>query len=141
MKPFLLDTNVLSEFSRVGPPHDAVARWLQATSEALLFASVLTFAEIRRGIELLPASRRRAQLELWQHEFVASFAGRLLPVTLPIAERWAVLSADSKRRGTPLATIDGLLAATASEHGLTVATRNVKDFANLGIAIFNPWDN
>jgi predicted nucleic acid-binding protein len=84
---FLLDTNVLSEFSRTGEPDQHVDRWLKATAEELLFASVLTFAEIRRGIERLPSGKRRTQLEHWQEEVGASFETRLLPVTKSIADR------------------------------------------------------
>jgi predicted nucleic acid-binding protein len=140
VKGFLLDTNVLSEFSRTGDPDQRVDRWLKATAEESLFASVLTFAEIRRGIELLLSGKRRTQLEEWQEDLVASFEDRLLPVTKAIADRWAVLSAQAQRRGTPLSNIDGLIAATAMEHDLTLATRNVKDFAGLGVPIFNPWE-
>jgi predicted nucleic acid-binding protein len=83
----------------------------------------LTFAEIRRGIELLPSGKRRAQLEEWREEIAASFETRLLPVTQTVADQWAVLSAQAQRRGTPLATIDGLIAATALDHDLLLATR------------------
>ena len=140
MSGFLLDTNVLSEFARAQAADQRVDRWLQATPEETLFASVLTFAEIRRGIELLPVSKRRTQLEDWQDDLQRSFASRLLPVTQAIGDRWAVLSAQAQRRGTPLAIIDGLIAATAFEHDLTVVTRNVKDFAGLGVLLFNPWE-
>ena len=139
MTGFLLDTNVLSEFSRARVPDQHVDRWLKTIAEESLFASVLTFAEIRRGIELLPSGKRRNQLEQWQEEVGVSFETRLLPVTKSIADRWAVLSAQAQRRGTPLANIDGLIAATALEHDLTLATRNVKDFTDLGVTIFNPW--
>jgi predicted nucleic acid-binding protein len=135
---FLLDTNVLSEFSRRGEPDQHVDRWLKTMAEESLYASVLTFAEIRRGIELLPSGKRRTELEQWQEEVVASFETRLLPVTKAIADRWAVLSAQAQRRGTPLANIDGLIAATALEYDLTLATRNVKDFAGVGVMLFNP---
>jgi predicted nucleic acid-binding protein len=135
---FLLDTNVLSEFSRTGEPDQHVDRWLKTTAEGSLFVSVLTFAEIRRGIELLPFGKRRTQLEQWQDEVVVSFETRLLPVTKTIADRWALLSAQAQRRGTSLASIDGLIAATALEHDLTLATRNVKDFVGVGVTIFNP---
>ena len=141
MNGFLVDTNVLSEFSRSGQPNQAVKSWLRSTPESLLFASVLTFAEIRRGIELLPAGRRRSQLEEWLEETLAAFETRLLPVTMEIGNRWAVLSAQGERRGTPLANIDGLIAATALEHDLTLVTRNVKDFAGLGVPIVNPWES
>ena len=140
MTGFLLDTNVLSEFSRTGEPDQHVDIWLKTTADESLFASVLTFAEIRRGIELLPSGKRRAQLEQWQEEVIASFETRLLPVTKAIADRWAVLSAQAQRRGTPLTNIDGLIAATALQHDLMLATRNVKDFAGLGVSILNPWE-
>jgi predicted nucleic acid-binding protein len=137
---FLLDTNVLSEFARALPADPRVDGWLKAASEELLFASVLTLAEIRRGIELLPLGKRRTQLEAWQADIETSFASRLLPVTKGIGDRWAILSAQAQRRGAPLAIMDGFIAATALEHDLTVATRNVKDFAGLGVTIFNPWE-
>lgn len=84
--------------------------------------------------------KRRKQLEEWNEDIQISFAARLLPVTMSIGDRWAILSAEAQRRGTPLPIMGGLIAATALEHDLTVATRNVKDFAGLGVAIFNPWD-
>lgn len=139
MTGFLLDTNVLSEFARMGEPDRHVDRWLKTTAEESLFASVLTFAEIRRGIELLPAGKRRTQLEQWQDDVVASFEMRLLPVTKAIADRWAVLSAQTQRKGIALANIDGLIAATALEHDLTLVTRNVKDFTGVEVPLFNPW--
>ena len=136
----LLDTNVLSEFSRTGAPDRRVDHWLDSQPEESLFASVLTLAEIRRGIELLPASKRRTQLDEWLVDLESSFATRLLPITKAIADRWAVLSAQAQLRGTPLANIDGLIAATAFEHDLTLVTRNVKHFAGLGVKVFNPWE-
>ena len=139
MTGFLLDTNVLSEFARVGEPDRHVDRWLKTTAEESLFASVLTFAEIRRGIELLPPGKRRTQLEQWQDDLAASFEMRLFPVTKAIADRWGVLSAQTQRKGITLANIDGLIAATALEHDLTLVTRNVKDFTGVEVPLFNPW--
>jgi predicted nucleic acid-binding protein len=138
---FLLDTNVLSEFARTGEPDQHVDRWLKTTAEESVFASVLTFAEIRRGIELLPPGKRRTQLEQWQDDLVASFEMRLFPVTKAIADRWAVLAAQAQRKGITLANIDGLIAATALEHDLTLVTRNVTDFAGVEVQLFNPWDS
>lgn len=69
-----------------------------------------------------------------------SFGSRLLPVTKSVADRWAILSAHAQLQGRPLAVVDGLIAATALEHDLIMATRNTKDFAGTGVAIFNPWD-
>jgi predicted nucleic acid-binding protein len=137
---FLLDTNVLSEFARTGEPDQHVDRWLKTTAEESLFASVLTFAEIRRGIELLPVGKRRTHLEQWQEDLVASFEMRLLGVNKVIADRWAILSAQTQRKGITLANIDGLIAATAVEHDLTLVTRNVKDFAGVEVPLFNPWE-
>ena len=141
MTGFLLDTNVLSEFARTGEPDQHVDRWLKTTAEESVFASVLTFAEIRRGIELLPPGKRRTQLEQWQDDLVASFEMRLFPVTKAIADRWAVLAAQAQRKGITLANIDGLIAATALEHDLTLVTRNVTDFAGVEVSLFNPWES
>ncbi len=141
MSAFLIDTNVLSEFSRKGEPDPRVKIWLKAAAPGSLYASVLTLAEIHRGIEILPASKRRAQLEQWlEGELLESFGPNLLPVTRAIGDRWAVLSARAQRRGAPLAVIDGLIAATALEHDLILVTRNVRDFLDLGVSIFNPWE-
>ena len=138
---FLLDTNILSEFSRIGEPNPNVSLWLKAANDEHLFTSVLTFAEIRRGIELLAPGKRRSQLESWQQDFGASFDTRLLPVTKSIADRWATLSAEAQKQGIQISNFDGLIAATAIEHGLTLATRNVKDFRFLGLDIVNPWES
>lgn len=141
MSGFLVDTNVLSEFSRRGEPDPRVKSWVKAAAPGSLYASVLTLAEIRRGIEILPASKRRTQLEHWlESELLESFDANVLPVTKAIADRWAVLSAGAQKRGTPLSIIDGLIAATALEHELTLVTRNVKDFAGLEVIVLNPWE-
>lgn len=142
MSGFLVDTNVLSEFSRRGEPDQRVKTWLKATPPESLFVSVLTLAEIRRGIELLPESNRREQLERWlETELLQSFLPpHILPVTKAIGDLWAVLSAKAQGKGVQVAVLDGLIAATSLEHGLTLATRNVKDFAALGVDLFNPWE-
>jgi predicted nucleic acid-binding protein len=92
------------------------------------------------GIELLEPGKRRTQLEQWlRDELIPSFnEGNILPVTKAIGDRWAILSARADERGTPLAIIDGLLAATALIHNLTLVTRD-KDFSGVGVPIFNPW--
>jgi len=91
---FLLDTNVLSEFKRKGEPNPQVRAWLRATSPDLLWASVLSFGEIRKGIERLAPGRRRTELEEWlERDLDQWFEEHLLPVTRSIAERWGVLIA------------------------------------------------
>ena len=141
MNGFLLDTNVLSEFSRTGEASQRVKEWIRNAPHESLYASVLIVAEIRRGIALLPSGKRRSRLKEWlERELLESFETRLLPVTRLIADRWAALSAQAQLRGRPLAVADGLIAATALEHDLTLVTRNVRDFAGTGAAVFNPWE-
>lgn len=141
MSGFLLDTNLLSEFNRRGDPNPRVKEWLEAAEGGSLHASVLTLAEIRFGIELLPASRRRTQLEQWlDRDLPGWFAGRFLPVDRPVAERWGVLRAPAQMKGRLVPVIDGLLAATALEHDLTIVSRNLSDFAATGVAVLSPWE-
>jgi toxin FitB len=139
---FLLDTNVLSEFSPTCGPDPRVKLWLRSVPGDLLRVSVLTLAEIQRGIELLPPGKRRTQLEEWLRETLVPWFDEpsVLPITWAIAQRWAMLSATAKKKGTPLALIDGLLAATALEHDLTLVTRD-KDFSSLVLPILNPWNS
>jgi predicted nucleic acid-binding protein len=143
VRGFLVDTNVLSEFSRRGAPDQRVKNWLRAAVPGSLYVSVLTLAEIRRGVELLPPSKRRDQLEQWlEIDLLESFGeSNALPVTKAIGDRWAALSARAQEKGIQPSVIDGLIAATALEHDLTLVTRNVKDFEQLGVSIFNPWES
>jgi predicted nucleic acid-binding protein len=114
---------------------------LRVTDPDLLWASVLSFGEIRKGIERLAAGKRRAELEAWvEHDLEQWFEERFLQVTKAIAEQWGVLSALALDKGAPLPNIDGLIAATAFEHDLTLVTRNVRNFTGLGVAIFDPWE-
>lgn len=139
MSGYLLDTNVISELIKLRPEAKVVS-WIQATSEDLLFLSVLTIGEICKGIDSLPRNNKRALLESWLgNDLVLRFAGRILEVNLDIAERWGLISAQAKIAGTPLAVIDGLMAATAMHHNLTLVTRNTKDVRVAGINTMNPW--
>ena len=141
MSGFLLDTNVLSEFKRRGDPDPHVRDWLRAAYPDSLWASVVSFGEIRKGIERLAVGQRRTELEQWlQRDLGQWFEERLLPITKAVADRWGVLSARALGQGTPLPNIDGLIAATALEHDLTLVTRNLKDFVGLDVRIVNPWE-
>lgn len=139
MSGFLLDTNVISELIRPRP--DAkVAAWISSTDENLLSLSVLTFGEIRKGIAALPATARRARLEAWlDHDLALRFAGRILPVDQPVADRWGRLSAEVASKRMVLPVVDGLLAATALHHNLTLVTRNSRDIEPTSVPFFNPW--
>lgn len=139
MSGFLVDTNVLSELIKPRPEPRVVA-WIHSTDELLLYLSVLTIGEIRKGINSLPSGHRRGVLESWiTNELESRFAGRILPVDLDIAERWGLLSARASASGTPLPVVDGLIAATALHHNLTFVTRNVSDVQISGLSIFDPW--
>jgi predicted nucleic acid-binding protein len=133
---YLLDTNVLSELLQRRPA-DAVLRWFDATPEEALHVSVLTFGEIRRGVERLHASPRKERLRLWLEQALPErFEGRVLPVTSGVADRWGRLLAAT---GRTLPAIDGLLAATALHYELRMVTRNVADFALPGLDVIDPW--
>ena len=140
MKGYLVDTNIPSELTRETP--DArVAAFLKNAGQESVFLSVMTMGEICKGIDLLPVSQKRSGLQSWLEIDVRSwFAGRILPVTESIAERWGHLAATAKQRGIAVAVVDGVIAATALEHGLTLVTRNVRDFASLGVVLLNPGD-
>jgi predicted nucleic acid-binding protein len=136
---YLLDTNVISELTKLQPEAKVVS-WFHATNEELLYLSVLTIGEIRKGIDSLPRSNKRALLESWLvNDLVLRFAGRILEVSLDIAERWGLISAQAKTAGAPLAVVDGLMAATALHYNLILVTRNTKDVQVAGINTLNPW--
>jgi len=134
--PFLLDTNVLSEL-RKGVRCDArVSRWARSTLDHRHAISVLSLGEIRKGIEILrrKAPRQCPAFERWINRLETDYAQDVLPISPEIADRWGRLMA-----GRTLPVIDSLIAATALEHGLTVATRNTGDFSQTGVAVVNPF--
>ena len=136
MSGFLLDTNIISELVR-GRPEPKVTQWVAATDEDLFHLSVLTLGEIRKGIASLKDVSRQVELQAWlESDLILRFAGRILSVDGPVADRWGRLTAQAK---APLPVIDGLLAATALHYNLTLVTRNTKDVARTGVAYFNPW--
>jgi predicted nucleic acid-binding protein len=135
----LLDTNILSEVTRPAP--DAgVLDWLDGLDEDRSFISVISIAEIRRGVALMDEGRKREALAEWlARDLPQRFTQRILPVDEPVAMAWGDLMGIAKRRGRGLSSMDGLIAATAMAQELTLATRNTKDFEGLGIELFDPW--
>jgi predicted nucleic acid-binding protein len=135
----LLDTNVLSEVTRPAP--DArVLDWLDGLDEDRSFISVVSIAEIRRGVALMDEGRKREALADWlARDLPQRFEQRVLPVNEPVALAWGDLMGLAKRRGRGLSSMDGLIAATAIAQELTLATRNTKDFEGFGIELFDPW--
>ena len=140
MSGFLLDTNVVSELIKPRP-EPRVAAWIEATEESLFRLSVLTLGEIRKGIDSLPERSRRASLESWlSHDLLVRFAHRILHVDQGVADRWGQIAARAAATKRPLPVIDGLLAATALHHNLTLVTRNAKDVSVTGVRCINPWE-
>ena len=135
----LLDTNVLSEVTRPAP--DArVLEWLDWLAEDRSFLSVVSIAEIRRGVALMDEGRRRDSLAEWlARDLPQRFEQRVLPVDEPVALAWGDLMGLAKRRGRGLSSMDGLIAATAIARQLTLATRNIKDFEGFGVDLLDPW--
>ena len=139
MTGFLLDTNVISELIKPKPA-PSVVNWVDSTDENLLYLSVLTLGEIRKGIAGLAKRARRGALESWlETELRPRFAGRILPVDEAVADRWGVIAAAAAAAGTPVPAIDGLLAATALHHHLALVTRDAADVARTGARVFNPF--
>ena len=135
---YLIDTNVLSELRRK-TPNAGVVKWFARRPASTLFLSVLTLGELRKGIEgVADADRRTALLDWLEAELPIFFTGRILPVDIPVADRWGRLVAAA---GRPLPAIDSLIGATAAHHGLSMVTRNARDFADFGLDVINPWSD
>ena len=132
---FLLDTNVVSEL-RKRKPHGAVLAWVEAQTPPSLFIAAMTFGELQRGVELTREqdADKAIELETWVDDLQAS--GQVLPHDAAVCRTWARLM---HRRSDALVE-DAFIAATASVHRLTVASRNVRDFRALGAAVMNPFD-
>ena len=137
---FLLDTNVVSELTRQRVALKGQA-WIAAQEFGTLQISVVSLGEMEKGFVTMSDVQRRARLESWlERQLLELFHGQILPVTQAIAKRWGAIDGQRQMAGRPLSVPDGMIAATAFEHDLTVVTRNVKDFEGLGVAILNPWE-
>ncbi len=132
---YLVDANVLSEATKPAP--DArVVEWLRRNEREIAVDPII-LGEIRFGIHLLPGGRRRQHLERWFSEGVAKIV--CLPWEAATGLRWAKLLADLRKSGQSLAVKDSLIAATALVHGLTVVTRNARDFTKTGVKVVDPF--
>ena len=133
---FLLDTNVVSELRKASPDVNVHA-WMTSVRDADLNLSVLVVGELRQGIEALrrhdPAQAE--SLDIWLSSMQRAYGDRILPITMRIADEWGRLNVPGR-----LPAIDGLLAATAKVHGLTLVTRNTRDVARAGVGVLNPFD-
>ena len=135
---FLVDTNVISEVRKGERCDPGVSAWYEGITDDDIFLSTLILGEIRRGIELArPRDPKKASaLEKWLNMIVDTYADRVIGVDNTVADRWGRMSAIR-----PIPVVDGLLAATAFAHDLTLVTRNSRHVANLGAKVLNPFKN
>ena len=135
----LIDTNVVSEPLRKAP-EPRVAGWLDAQALETLYLSAITVAELRFGVQSLPAGRRRDRLhEDLEGQVLPVFAGRVLAFDLPASQAYAELMAKARSEGRSIPVSDGYIAATAAANGMMVATRDTAPFEAAGLKTVNPW--
>jgi len=133
------DTNLVSELSKASPSR-RVMEWWDSNPREQLFITTISQAEILFGIALLPAGRRRAQLENAAREtFDVSFEGRILPFDSEAAEAFAKIASARRKLGRPISQADAQIAAIARSRGASLATRNTADFEHCGVRLLNPW--
>lgn len=131
---WLFDTVALSEAAK-RQANPGYVSWLETVNSHEIYTSVLCLGEIRRGVEILPAGAKREDLARWlERDLPTRLAGRILPVDGKVAQAWGRLGARGK-----VSPIDALIGATAANAGLTVVTRNARDFDGLGVPVLNPW--
>lgn len=133
---YLVDANVLSEPTKDVADSKVVA-WLDANESDLVVDSII-IGELRIGILALPRGRKRERLEQWYESVVETID--CIPWDSTVSQRWAALVVELKRKGKTVPLLDGMIAATALQHGLTVATRNTRDFQKTGVKTFNPFE-
>ena len=135
---YLLDTCVISELVKPAP-NRKIIDWLNELSSEALFLCAITIGEVRKGLTKLPASGKKERLTIWLNTLLIEYKEQILSIDLMVCENWGVLQGNAEKAGTPMSTIDGLIAATAYTHNLTLATRNENDFTPSNIPILNPW--
>lgn len=135
----LLDTNVMSEPLRRAP-EPRVIDWIDAQPMETLFLSAMTVAELRAGVALLPAGKRRSGLhENLEKRVLPLFAGRVLPFDISCTQAYAALMAKARSAGLAIATADGYIAAIAAANGFSVATRDTSPLQAAGVSVIDPW--
>ncbi len=136
----LLDTNVISEVMKVVPSAN-VLKWLNDQTSSAVHVSAVTVGEIEYGLRILPDGRRRLQLKEKFEQFIAlAFAQRVLGYDEAEARLYGEIMGLRKELGRPMSVPDGQIAAIARSHGLSVATRNTRDFEECGVDLLNPFD-
>ena len=139
MTAWLLDTNIISELRRPKPEPKVVA-FVRGQPLEALYISVVTLAEIRFGIELLPDAARRSELNDWlAHKVRPMFEQQVLAISEDVMFKWRLLVEEGRKTGHTFSQPDLIIAATAQHHGLTVVSRDTNEFATARVAVFNPW--
>ncbi len=139
MTGWLLDTNIISELRRP-KPEPKVTEFVRSQPLEGLFVSIVTFAEIRFGIELLPDATRRSDLNDWlAHKVRPMFEQRVLAISEDVMFKWRLLVEDGRKVGHTFSQPDLIIAATAQHHGLTVVSRDRKEYVAARVDVFNPW--
>lgn len=137
---YLIDTCCISELVRK-KPNVHVLNWFEEHDELSMYLSVITFGELRKGIEKLQEFKKKQKLNNWvQEDLSHRFKNRILSVGMKEVNKWGEVLARAERNGSPLPAIDALIAATAKAHDLAVVTRNVKDMKAAGAELINPWE-
>jgi len=140
VKGWLLDTNVLSEWTRPRP-NVRVVQFVVSQPLDLLFISVVTLAEVRFGIEMQRDAGRRMELNDWlEHKMRPMFDGRVLDLNEDIVLKWRLLVEEGRKKGHTFGEPDVLIAATAIHHGLTIVSRDTREFEIAGVPVLNPWN-
>jgi toxin FitB len=138
---YLLDTCLISELAKSEPDKNVV-NWVLHENEANLYVSVLTFGEIHKGIEKLPESKKKKQLQIWvETELKDRFQNRIIGIDMHISMAWGKIQCFAEKNGKPMPAIDALIAATGIVHDLTVVTRNVADMEQSTVKLLNPWSS
>lgn len=136
---YLIDTCCISELVKKKPKPNVV-KWFADRDELSMYLSVITFGELRKGIEKLPDSKKKKELNRWVKEDLSQrFKNRVLNITLDEVNKWGEILAAAEKNGTPLPAIDSLIAATALVHDLSVVSRNTQDMEGSGVEVINPW--
>ena len=137
---FLIDTNVISETLKPRP-RDRVIAWLSAQRSSDLFLASMSLGELVRGAHRVKDKAKRERFKRWiDHDLAAQFQGRILPFDQEAAVIWGEIMGDGDRTGRPKPMADAQVAAVARRHGLTLVTRNTRDFTDMSVALIDPWE-
>jgi predicted nucleic acid-binding protein len=134
----LLDTCVLSELVKTNRDNNVVD-WFEKRKPHELCISAMTWGELNRGVDRMTASKRRSELTQWLDQLVIGFEDRVLAFDQTVARAWSQMTVQAEANGKPMAAFDSIIAATARAYDCKLVTRNVRDFAQAGVEIVNPW--